>query len=194
VQFFENQKCDIQITQKQDEFNTSYVDDISLVQIGKDSLETTPILEERTRIQMERASKLGLSYSQSKSELLHCHPSSSTLKSKPIESLPVITIGASNSIYTVVPSRQIRQLGVIFDESLNFIPHARDAAAEGMKALGKICCLRHRGKGISCHVANHLVFAPILPKMLWASPVVVDRIHLILFQLFRLPTMQPLDG
>jgi hypothetical protein len=120
---------------------------------------------------MERANKLGLSYSQSKSELLHCHPSSSTLKSKPIQSLPAITIGASNSIYTVVPSRQIRQLGVIFDESLNFIPHARDAAAEGMKALGKICFLRDRGKGISYHVANHLVFAPILPKMLWASPV-----------------------
>jgi hypothetical protein len=60
---------------------------------------------------------------------------------------------------------------VIFDESLNFIPHARDAAAEGMKALGKICFLRHRRKGISCHVANHLVFAAILPKMLWASSV-----------------------
>jgi hypothetical protein len=89
---------------------------------------------------------------------------------KPIESLPVITIATSNSIYTVVPSRQIRQLGVIFDESLNFIPHARDAA-EGMKALGKICFLRHPGKGISCHVANHLVFAAILPKMHWASPV-----------------------
>jgi hypothetical protein len=40
---------------------TPYVDDISLVQIGKDSVETTPILEERTRIQIERASKLGLS-------------------------------------------------------------------------------------------------------------------------------------
>jgi hypothetical protein len=60
---------------------------------------------------------------------------------------------------------------VIFDESLNFIPHARDAVAEGMKALGKICFLRHRGKGISCHIANHLVFAAILPKMLLASPV-----------------------
>jgi hypothetical protein len=120
---------------------------------------------------MEQASKLGLNYSQSKSELLHCHPSSSTLKSKPIESLPVIIIGASNSIYTVVPSRQIRQLGVIFDESLNFILHARDAAAEGMKALGKICFLCHRGKGISCHVASHLVFAAIFLKMLWASPI-----------------------
>jgi hypothetical protein len=60
---------------------------------------------------------------------------------------------------------------VIFDESLNFIPHARDAAAEGMKVLGKICFLRHRGKGISCHAANHLVFAAILPKMLWASSI-----------------------
>jgi hypothetical protein len=40
-----------------------------------------------------------------------------------------------------------------------------------MKALGKLCFLRHRGKGISCHVANHLVFAAIFPKMLWASPV-----------------------
>jgi hypothetical protein len=50
---FEHQKRDIQITQKQDEFNRQYVDDISLVQIGKDSLETIPILEERTRIQME---------------------------------------------------------------------------------------------------------------------------------------------
>jgi hypothetical protein len=130
---FENQKRDIQITQKQDKFNTSYVDDVSLVQIGKDSLETTPMLEERTRIQMERATKLGLSKSQSKSELLHCNPSSSTLKPKPIESLPVITIEASNSIYTVVPPRQISQLGVIFYESLNFIPHARDAEAEGMK-------------------------------------------------------------
>jgi hypothetical protein len=60
---------------------------------------------------------------------------------------------------------------VIFGESLNFTPHARDTAAEGMKALGKICFLLHRGKGISCHVANHIVFAAILPKMLWASPV-----------------------
>jgi hypothetical protein len=50
---FEHQKRDIQITQKQDEFNTSYIDDISLTQIEKDSLKTTPILEERTRIQME---------------------------------------------------------------------------------------------------------------------------------------------
>jgi hypothetical protein len=101
---FETQKRDIQITQKQDEFNTLYVDDIGLVQIGKDSLETTPILEERTRIQMERASELDLSYSQSKSELLHCHPSSSTLKSKPIESLPVVTIAARNSIYSSAKS------------------------------------------------------------------------------------------
>jgi hypothetical protein len=54
---------------------------------------------------------------------------------------------------------------------LNFIPHARDAAAGRMEALGKICFLRHCGKGISCHVANHLVFAAILPKILWASPV-----------------------
>jgi hypothetical protein len=50
---FEIQKPDIQITQKQDESNTSYVDDISLVQIGKDSLETIPILEEWSRIQMK---------------------------------------------------------------------------------------------------------------------------------------------
>jgi hypothetical protein len=60
---------------------------------------------------------------------------------------------------------------VIFDELLNFIPHARDAAAEGMKVLGKICFLHHRRKGVSCHVANHLVFAAILPKTHWASPV-----------------------
>jgi hypothetical protein len=44
----------------------------------------------------------------------------------------------------LVPSRQFRKLGVIFDESLNFIPHARDTAAEGIKALGKTCFLRHR--------------------------------------------------
>jgi hypothetical protein len=37
---FENEKRENQIIQKQDGFNTSYVDDISLVQIGKGPIET----------------------------------------------------------------------------------------------------------------------------------------------------------
>jgi hypothetical protein len=41
---FEDQERGIQVTQEQDEFDTSYVDDIRLVQIGKDSVETTRYL------------------------------------------------------------------------------------------------------------------------------------------------------
>jgi hypothetical protein len=61
--------------------NSSYINDISTTQIGCGSAETLPLLMSRTEVCLTKAAHLGLSFSPQKSELLHCLPESSRLKS-----------------------------------------------------------------------------------------------------------------
>ena len=53
---------------------TSYVDDISMVQISSTTKRATQRLAERTNHQLERATHLNLTYSANKTEMMHCFP------------------------------------------------------------------------------------------------------------------------
>jgi hypothetical protein len=44
--------------------------------------------------------------------------------------------------FNVQPTRAIEQLGVIIDESLNFLTRTKHAASKGMQSLGRLRFLR----------------------------------------------------
>jgi hypothetical protein len=123
--------------------SVSYVDDVSLVQIGHGLPETVLRIKVRTEAQLERAAIIGLNFSSEKSELLHCIPNNSRAKTLDLDSHPLLEITIGNCSYTIKPARQIKQLGVSIDESLTLIPHSKTAASQGLKVLGKLRLLRH---------------------------------------------------
>jgi hypothetical protein len=75
--------------------SASYVDDVSLVQIGHGPAETVPLIKARTEAQLEMEAIIGLNFSSEKSELLHCMPNNSRAKTLDLDSHPPleITIG-----------------------------------------------------------------------------------------------------
>jgi hypothetical protein len=99
---------------------SSYVDDICMFQIETRPEDTIPALKIQTEVCLEHAAKAGLSFATNKSELIHCLPESSRNKTKPLDILPTLTIENRTKLFTVQPTRTIKQLGVIIDESLNF--------------------------------------------------------------------------
>jgi hypothetical protein len=149
----------------------SYVDNICMSQIGTRPEDTIPVLKVRTEVCLEQAAKVGLSFATNKSEVVYCLPESSRNKTKPLDILPTLTIESRTNSFTVQPTRTIKQLGVIIDESLNFSAHVRHAASKGMQSLGRLRFLRHGNQGIPAYIARHLTMTAILPRMLWASPV-----------------------
>jgi hypothetical protein len=74
-------------------------------------------------------------------------------------------------LVNVQPTRTIKQLGMIIDESLNFLTHTKHAASKGMQSFGRLRFLRQGNQGIPAYIARHLTMTAILPNMLWASPV-----------------------
>jgi hypothetical protein len=70
----------------------------------------------------------------------------------------------------IFPSNQIKLLGVIVDDALNFIVHAQ-YVSKGMQALGSLRYLRKGLNGIPPYIARYLAISKILSKMLWASPI-----------------------
>jgi hypothetical protein len=96
---------------------------------------------------------------------------STKCKTKTLDILRTLTIENRTKSFTIQPTRTIKQLGVIIDESLNFSAHVRHAASKGMQSLGRLRFLRHGNQGIPAYIARHLTMTTILPRMLWASQV-----------------------
>jgi ribonuclease HI len=149
-----------------DAIDTSYVDDVCMVQLSHTIPEANTSLEERTEQHLENGVPLGLTFATSKTELLYCLPLNSRDKNKSLSSHPPLRVLGT----TILAERQIKYLGVFIDESLTFKYHASMAAARANKVLGSLNFLRHRSRGIPAYIAHHLAMTAILPAMFWASP------------------------
>ena len=149
-----------------DTTDTSYVDDVCMVQMSPSIAEANNLLEERTEQHLHRGLHLGLTFSPNKSELLYCLPLTSKNKNISLSSHPPLRVMNT----TITPKRQIKYLGVYIDESLSFLHHASMAASQGNRILGSFGFLRHRSRGIPAFIAHHLALTAILPAMFWASP------------------------
>jgi len=149
-----------------DAVDTSYVDDVCMVQMSSTIAQANTLLEDRTEEYLRRGQFLGLTFSPDKAELLYCLPLTSKHKNISLSSHPPLRVMNT----TITPTRQIKYLGIHIDESLSFLHHASMAASQGKRILGSLNFLRHRSRGIPAHVAHHLALTMILPAMFWASP------------------------
>jgi hypothetical protein len=99
--------------------------------------ETLPLLKSRTKVCLTKAAHFGLSFSPHKSELLHCIPESSRLKSQNLDFHPPLRIETLSLSFTINPSRTIK-LGVIIDVSLMM-----------NLSMRKTCCITRSSKPMS---------------------------------------------
>jgi hypothetical protein len=140
-------------------------------QMGLKTDDTIPAPKIRTEVCLNRAGRVGLSFASNKSELIHCLPEISRKKTKPLDTLPTLMIESKSKSFNMILTRTIKQLGVIIDESLNFLTHTKHAASKGKQGLGRLRFLRQGNQGISSYIARRLTMIAILPKMLWESLV-----------------------
>jgi hypothetical protein len=110
-------------------------------------------------------------FASNKSELVHCLQESRRNKTNPLDTLPTLMIESRAKSFNVQPTRTIKQLGVIIDESLNFPTHTKHAASKGMQSLSRRWFLRQGNQGTPAYIVRHLTMTAILLKMLCASPV-----------------------
>jgi len=115
-----------------DATDTSYVDNVCMVQMSHSIAEANTLLEDRTNQHLIRGLHLGLSFAPSKSELLYCLPLNSKHKNISLSSHPPLRVMNT----TIIPKRQIKYLGVYIDKSLSFLYHASMAASQGNQVLG----------------------------------------------------------
>ena len=149
-----------------DAVDTSYIDDVCMVQNSRTIARANTLLEDRTEQHLLRGSHLGLTFSPAKTELLYCLPINSKNKNVSLSSHPPLRIMNT----TILPQRRIKYLGIYIDESLTFLHHAAMAVARGSQVLGNFRFLQHRSRGIPAQVAHHLALTAIFPAMFWASP------------------------
>jgi len=149
-----------------DATDTSYIDDVCMVQMSPTVSRANTLLEERTDQHLQRGSRLGTTFAPPKTELLYCLPLTSKDKNKSLASHPPFRIGNN----TIMATCQIKYLGVFIDESLSFLHHTTMAAAKENKTLGSLGFLRHQSHGIPAHIAHHLAMTVVLPTTFWASP------------------------
>jgi hypothetical protein len=71
----------------------------------------------------------------------------------------------------VAPTPTVKYLGVSIDDALGFHANAAKAASRGLQTLGSMGFLRGNSWSIPAYVAHHLIFAAVIPQLLWASPV-----------------------
>ena len=152
--------------QSHDAIDTSYVDDVYMVQMLATIARANTLLEERTEEYLSRGTHLGLTFTPPKTELLYFLPLTSKDKNRSLSTHPPLRINNN----TIMATRQIKYLGVHIDESLSFLHHATIVAAKGNRALGSLKFLQHHSRGIPAHVVHHLAVTAILPTMFWASP------------------------
>jgi hypothetical protein len=146
---------------------TAYVDDLSEIYADKNIGQVIPVLSNSFNLKARRAAEIGLSFASDKSEVIH-FSLAARRKSKYPEHLTLTDTTPARDIF---PSNQIKLLGVIVDDTLNFIVHAQHASSKGMQALGSLRYLRKGLNGIPPYIARYLAISKILPKMLWASPI-----------------------
>jgi hypothetical protein len=153
--------------------DTSYVDDVSMVASHTVPNNLIRAFQERTEEQTEWAQHLRLSLAPGKSELILGLPSTSKYRKNPdkIPRAQRVTVDITVAGRTVAPSSTVKYLGVTIDDALIFRTHAACAASKGLQALGSMGFLRGSKWSISAYIAHHLVFAAVLPQMLWASPI-----------------------
>jgi hypothetical protein len=118
--------------------------------------DTIPALKIRTEVCLNRTARVGLSFASNKSEPVHCLPESSRNKTRPLDTLPTLMIESGTKSFNVQPTRTIKQLGVIIDESLNFLTHTKHAESQGMQSFGRLRFLRQGSQGIPAYIARHL--------------------------------------
>jgi len=152
--------------QSHDAIDTSYVDNVCMVQMSATITRANTLLEERTEEHLSRGVHLGLTPAPPKAELLYCLPLTSKDKNRSHSTHPRIRINNN----TIAATRQIKYLRVHIDESFSFLHHATMAAAKGNWALGSLNFLRHLSCGIPTQVIHHLAMTAILPTMFWALP------------------------
>jgi hypothetical protein len=146
---------------------TAYVDGLNEIYADKNIGQVIPVLSNAFNLKARCTAEIGLSFANDKSEVIH-FSLAARRKSKYFEHLTLIDTTPACDIF---PSNQIRLLGVIINDTLNFIVHAQYASSIGMQALGSSRYLRHGLNGIPPYIARYLAISKILPKMLWASPI-----------------------
>jgi len=117
-----------------DVIDTSYVDDICMVQLSHTIPKANTRLEEQTEQHLENGTLLGPTFATPKTELLYCLPLTSKDKNKSLSSHPPLRVLGT----TILAGRQIKYLGVFIDESLIFKYHATMAAARANNVLGEL--------------------------------------------------------
>jgi hypothetical protein len=152
--------------QPHDAIDTSYVDDICMVQMSTTIARANTLLKERTEQHLSKGAHLGLTFAPPKTELLYYLPLTSKDKHKSLSTHPPLRINNN----TITAAQQIKYRGVHINESLSFSHHATMVAAKGNRALGSLSFLRHRSRGIPAQIAHHLAMTAVLPTMFWASP------------------------
>jgi hypothetical protein len=130
-------------------------------------------LQGRTNEQIERASHLQLSLAPGKSELILGLPATSKYRNHPEKIPPTHRLTAKLTVArrAIVPTPTVKYLGVTIDNGLGFRAHAAKAASKGLQPLGSMEFLRGNSWSISAYIAHHLVFAAVLPQMVWVSPI-----------------------
>jgi len=111
--------------QSHDAIDTSYVDDICMVQMSATIARANTLLEERIEEHLSRGVHLGLTFTPPKTELLYCLPHTSKDKNRSCSTYPTPRINNN----TIAATRQIKYLGVHIDQSLSFLHHATTVAA-----------------------------------------------------------------
>jgi hypothetical protein len=114
--------------------NISYVDDTCLLQSSISIPHAIRYLQECSEYQMAYGKHLGLTFSPSKSELLHCLPQTSMDKMKDLSCHSPLTIDGR----TIPPSCSVKYLGFHINKSLTFKKHAITAASLGKSSLGSL--------------------------------------------------------
>jgi hypothetical protein len=147
--------------------STAYVDDLNEIHADVNTGKIVPKLSDSFMFKATHAATIGLSFASDKSEVIH-FSMATRRKSRFPEHL---TLTDKTLPRRIDPSHQIKLLGVIVDDTLNFIVHAQHASSKGMQALGSLLYLRKGLNGISPYTARYLAISKIMPKMLWASPI-----------------------
>jgi hypothetical protein len=141
-----------------------YVDDLNEIHADVNTGKIVPKLSDSFMPKATRAATIGLSFASDKSEVIHVSMATRR-KSRFPEHL---TLTDKTLLRRIDPSHQIKLLGVIVDDTLNFIVHAQHASSKGMQVLGSLLYLGKGLNGISPYTARYLAISKIMPKMLWA--------------------------
>jgi len=91
--------------------DTSYVDDVCIVQMSTTVSRANTLLKERTECHLRNGIHLGLTFATPKTELLYCLPLNSKNKNKSLSSHPPLQMLNT----TISAKRQIKYLGVFID-------------------------------------------------------------------------------